>query len=133
MAYSNSGNGPITATLPTGETCSGEYAIGAVSAPYPMPRPYSEPEWSDTNESYGSESDDDGEWAERYGFSEGAIVQPVGSATLVGNRGTLLEIVFYHFYYYHGPRGDGVARDSFGNFYRVYVGHMPESSKKSTK
>jgi hypothetical protein len=134
MAYSNTLHGHMSAVLPTGETCTGEYTIGPFRGPYPRPAPYyeelepngrEESDESDDPESDEAERDD---WAERYGFTPGTVVYPVGSATLIGDRGTTVEMVFYHYYYYHGPHGDGLARDSHGNTYRVYIGSVPGRS-----
>jgi hypothetical protein len=132
MGYSSEGHGNMTATLPTGETCSGEYAIGAFGKPYPLPTPYGDPKRLEEENAYPEEVPEDVSWAEVYGYGSGVHVQPVGSATLVGDRGTVLEIVIYSYYYYHGPHGDGVGRDNHGNWYRIYIGHYrPAGSSKS--
>jgi hypothetical protein len=58
--------------------------------------------------------------AERYGFGENANAKPVGTAIMIGNLGTVIQIVFYKT---HAKlkAGDGIASDNKGNYYRVYL------------
>ena len=126
MAYSGNGHGKMTAELPNGESCSGEYIIAGRGRSY-GPGPYADPT-RDPQELQNSErtTGEGMTWAEAYGYGEGTFVQPVGSATLVGQRGTVIEIVIYSYYYYHGVHGDGVGRDNHGNWYRIHIGKIPE-------
>jgi len=57
-------------------------------------------------------------------------LHPAGSATLVGDQGTVLEIVIYSFYYYRGIHGGGVARGNRGNWYRIHIGEVNGGSSK---
>jgi len=128
MDYAENGHGLMTATLPTSEVCSGEYTIAGRGRSYGT-GPYENPVPTDeqaTEDSAQRSSDGDLSWAEAYGYGAGTFVQPIGSATLAGDRGTVLEIVIYSFYYYHGVHGDGVGRDNHGNWYRVHIGKIPQ-------
>lgn len=125
MGYADSGHGLMTATIPTGEVCKGEYTIAGAGRSY-GPSRYEDqtrpPEETQSQNVTGK----DLSWAEAYGYGPGTYVQPIGSATLVGERGTVLEIVIYSYYYYHGVHGDGVGRDNHGNWYRVHIGKVPK-------
>lgn len=59
-------------------------------------------------------------FAELYGFGKETNVRPVGSAILVGTKGTVIEVVFYKVAS-DMSYGDGVARDNKGFFYRVFL------------
>ena len=126
MAYSSNGHGRMTATLPTGEACAGEYTIAGRGRAYGSGR-YADPT-DDPQEMENSDrvTGSDLTWAEAYGYGDGAYVQPVCSATLVGEKGTVIEIVIYSYYYYHGVHGDGVGRDNHGNWYRIHIGKIPK-------
>ena len=60
-------------------------------------------------------------FAEIYGFSKNAVANPVGSMVLLGNKGTIIDVVFYTFVYDRGT-ASGVGKDNKGNIYRVYIG-----------
>ena len=62
-------------------------------------------------------------WPDVYGFGRAATAKPVATATLVGNQGTVIEVVFYSLNLGDGS-GSGVGRDNAGNWYRVYVGEL---------
>ena len=127
--YTDSGHGLMTATLPTGEVCTGEYTIAGAGRSY-GPVPYEDqtrpPDERQSEVDRQNVAGKDLSWAEAYGYGPGTYVQPIGSATLVGERGTVLEIVIYSYYYYHGVHGDGVGRDNHGNWYRVHIGKVPK-------
>ena len=56
------------------------------------------------------------------------MLAPVGTAVLNDGDGTVLEVVFYHATRdLLDVRGDGLARDSAGSWYRVILGPEPES------
>ena len=59
-------------------------------------------------------------FAELYGFGKDANVRPAGTAMLVGNHGTTIEIVLYRISA-DLQYGDGVARDNKGRRYRVFL------------
>jgi hypothetical protein len=128
MGYADSGHGLMNATLPTGEICKGEYTIAGAGRSHGPP-PYADqtrPPDEKRSEIEPGVTGKDLSWAEAYGYGPGTYVQPIGSATLVGERGSVVEIVIYSYYYYHGVHGDGVARDNHGNWYRVHIGKVPE-------
>jgi hypothetical protein len=59
-------------------------------------------------------------FAELYGFSKEAPAKPAGTAILVGDKGTVIEIVFYKIGYQF-QFGDGVGKDNKGRRYRVFM------------
>lgn len=103
------GHGRITGQGSDGEQFSGEFSID--SQMFPMG--YRPPIF--TTMSAGS--------AERYGFTPGSDVRPVGSATLLGDRGTVVEIVLYSIHLLDGY-GAGVATDNKDRVYRVHIGDL---------
>jgi hypothetical protein len=125
MGYADSGHGLMTATIPTGEVCKGEYTIAGAGRSVGPGRYEDQTRPPDERQSQNV-TGKDLSWAEAYGYGPGTYVQPIGSATLVGERGTVLEIVIYSYYYYHGVHGDGVGRDNHGNWYRVHIGEVPK-------
>ena len=62
-------------------------------------------------------------WFQVYGFGPASDAKPVGTATLIGDKGTVLEIVLYSINLRSGF-GNGVGRDNKGNWYRVYIGEL---------
>jgi hypothetical protein len=64
-------------------------------------------------------------FAEAYGFSKDLPAKPVGTGIVVGNDGTVIELVFYH--WSSDARSndlqtaDGVGRDNNGRYYRVFL------------
>lgn len=56
-----------------------------------------------------------------FGFAPDGDAKPVGVATLVGNKGTVLQIVIYDLNIEQGT-GSGVGLDNKGNWYLVRVG-----------
>jgi hypothetical protein len=61
-----------------------------------------------------------GDFAETYGFGKESNARPAGTAVIVGNRGTVVDIVLYRV----GDDlsfGDGVAIDNKGRKYRVFL------------
>lgn len=63
---------------------------------------------------------DDANLPELYGFGKETNAKPVGTAVLVGNQGTTIEIVLYRISV-DLQYGDGVARDNKGRRYRVFL------------
>ena len=121
------GHGEIIASLSSGEFLTGEYTFntfssGIISSPKPYLRDEKENKES-SEEKYPSS------WAEDYGFTRNANVAPLGTATLVGNKGTVVEIIFFNLNYQYSY-GDGVGRDNKGNKYRVHIGELNNSQTK---
>ncbi len=58
-------------------------------------------------------------FAEAYGYGKDSNAKPVGTGILVGNKGTVIEIVFYRIS--SDLSGDGVAKDNSGRYYRVFL------------
>lgn len=56
-----------------------------------------------------------------FGYKHGDKAVPLAVATLVGGRGTALEMVFYTLDVKHDA-GSGVARDNKGNWYLIRLG-----------
>lgn len=128
MGYSNDGHGLMQATLPTGEVCKGEYTLGGVNSRYVPPPPFERTPVDGRPPNAPEQSTQDPiSWPEAYGYGADTVVQPLGSATMAGERGTVIEVVIYHYYFYNGVHGDGVARDNHGNWYRFHVGKLPKS------
>jgi hypothetical protein len=59
-------------------------------------------------------------FAELYGFGEHSDARPVGTGILVGDQGTMIEIVLYRVSA-NLEAGDGVAKDNRGGRYRVFL------------
>ncbi len=59
-------------------------------------------------------------FAALYGFSKKSNAQPVGTMVLVGDFGTVIDLVFYTFSFDKGT-ASGVGKDNKGNVYRVYT------------
>jgi hypothetical protein len=119
--FSGQRNGIARASLPSGETLTGEFVIwvqrsGAFDAKA----------WEEVGGRIKSgDRSADMEWPVVYGYgSKSEEVDPVGSAVLVGNSGTTLEIVLYHAVYDASLVGDGLARDNKGDWYRVMLGKL---------
>lgn len=128
MSYAGDGHGLMSATLPTGEVCKGEYTLGGVNSRYIPPPPFERtPSEGRPPGPKEQSTEDPTSWPEAYGYGSDTFVQPLGSATMAGDRGTVIELVIYHYYYYNGVHGDGVGRDNHGNWYRVHIGQLPKS------
>jgi len=119
--FSGKNNGIARASLPSGETLTGEFVIwversGAFDAR----------EWDEVHgQIKGLQGRESTEWPIVYGYGSKSVESdPVGSAVLVGNSGTTLEIVLYHAVYDASLVGDGLARDNSGNWYRVMLGKL---------
>ena len=103
------GHGRVTAQASDGEQFSGEYSLDGQRFPVGyMPHAFT---------AMSADS-----W-ERYGFTPGSDARPVGSATLLGDRGTVVEIVLYSFNS-AGGYGAGVASDNKDRLYRVHIGDL---------
>lgn len=123
-AYDN--RGTIISTLSDGENLTGEYAIADKMVGYEQSysnkfsKNSSEPVYRD---GIKKGINDRKSWAGVYGFGYDSNATPVATAILVGNKGTVIEIVFYTLNIDKGS-GDGVGKDNQGNWFRVYVGEL---------
>ena len=116
----SSGFGELTATMPNGEHLAGVYSF---SVGFQMPSSRRLYDLGETQALKKEEAEKWSTWPEEYGFGTESRAAPVGTATLHGDRGTVIEVVFYTINspYQHA---DGIARDNKGNRYRVYVGEL---------
>jgi len=129
------GHGKISATLASGENLFGEYTLSQFSSrsypinPYPnLPYTHREDDFT-TNNDFLTKSDENRQsWPVEYGYSPNAIVSPLGTAILAGEKGTVLEIVIYSLNYNYSY-GDGVGHDNKGNKYRVHIGDLSYKGK----
>ena len=112
--------GRITSIKSDDETFQGEYYLHETQRPiYPVvgiPR-------NSMTESIQDSSSKAYEISlpERFGFGKDNQAQPVGSGVLLGSKGTVIEIIFYHLSS-NLYSGDGIARDNKGRFYRIFLG-----------
>ena len=109
------GHGRITAEAPDGERFTGDFSLNGWPTPYmgarfSLAQAAAEPQPGP---------------AEVYGFGPDSDAKPVGSATLVGDRGTVLELILYSLSR-PGQYGAGVASDNKGTRYRVHIGGRVE-------
>jgi hypothetical protein len=125
LRFSGQRNGSAMATLPSGERLNGEFVIwttrsGAID---PMA-------WQEVGGRVKGLREGSNEWPVVYGYASNAEkAEPVGTAMLIGDAGTSLEIVLYHAVddpalVGDGLIGDGLARDNKGNWYRVLLGNL---------
>jgi hypothetical protein len=70
------------------------------------------------------------DFAEVYGFSKDIPAKPVGSGIIVGNKGKVIELVFYHLSWAAHSNdvetADGVGRDNKGRYYRIFLSTRSE-------
>ncbi len=96
-----SGSGWIKLTLPDGEECKGEYT---------------------TLEGGGTSFSSGGlfansTWATHWGNTYSSPNTNRGTATLIGNKGTVIEIEYFVTF---GSRGSGLGEDNKGNIYKIH-------------
>ncbi len=123
------GYGKAAATLANGEFLIGEYTLSKTTAPQ-TPIPHTGPALpSESKVELGAASvipgNEDPSWSEVYGYSRNGRATPVGTATLIGDRGTLINIVLFSADTIRAV-GDGVARTNRGEWYRVHLGNLSE-------
>ncbi|MBS4029005.1 MAG: hypothetical protein KGZ58_10250 [Ignavibacteriales bacterium] len=120
------GYGKISAAMSNGELLEGVYSLNNFSDRFPLPpyRPFQNDDRLGMVDSIKKNSAPF-DWSTEYGYSSNAKVSPVGTATLVGKLGTVVEIVFFAIDFRY-EYGDGIARDNKGNKYRVYIGKIRE-------
>ena len=95
--------GPIELTMPDGEVCKGEYTTlygGGTSVGTGF----------GTGSVFGANA-----WATQWGIASGSSYTNWGSATMLGNRGTVIQME-----YLTGRKGCGLAKDNKGNLYKVH-------------
>ena len=127
LDQTDAGHGEIRASMFGGEMFFGEYVLASRRAhPQAVRRvpTYFGIQPDDTTPPDELEADRQREWAERYGFGANSNAQPVGTGTVVGNRGTVIELVLYSYRDQPEVHADGIGRDNRGNWYRVHVGEV---------
>jgi len=107
--------GKITYVSKDDESFSGEYVFQSIKSGNPLMQPNS------NKDLFKSENKSDIDFSKLYGFSENVHAVPVGTMILQGDKGTVIDIVFYTFLYDRGI-ASGVGKDNKGNVYRVYIG-----------
>jgi len=122
--------GTIISTLSNGENLTGEYAIA--DKMYGYEQSYRNKFSKNGYEAVYKDDIEKGvnetkSWARVYGFGQDSKATPVATAILVGNEGTVIEIVFYTLNIDKGF-GDGIGKDNQGNWFRVYVGELNHQS-----
>lgn len=120
------GHGRVTGQLFGGEHLAGEYTItGEGTDPAALPRRKKldfDPILAAGKETTARPTlDPQLTLAAVFGFKGEVDARPMAIATLVGDRGTVLEIVLYTLNVKRGI-GTGVARDNKGNWYIVRLG-----------
>lgn len=122
------GYGKASGKIKNGEHLSGEYTLNNRTTrqiPHVSPGSlFSGASKSDVPESKSSIPEKgDPSWQEIYGFSPGSDARPVGTATLVGDKGSIVNIVFFSADTHRGV-ADGIARTNKGKWYRVHIGNL---------
>ena len=113
------------------ESFEGEYYLyenDYVRYPYPRPIYHLNKTGDSVNQSpegqqqtVADEDEHGPSFPERFGFGKLTDAKPAGTAVLVGSKGTVIEIVFYHVSG-NFREGDGIARDNNGKYYRIFLG-----------
>ncbi len=127
------GHGTATAVLQTGEQLKGEFTLSQLTGTHKnkthtLISPFQGEISVSGSASKSIPQKETPGFSQVYGFSEKSEAIPVGTGTLVGNQGTILQMVLYSS---DTVRliGDGVARSSKGEWYRVHIGHNKEQSR----
>lgn len=117
--------GRITAELADGEKLQGEFTLTHETATTPprVVRLAFEELGMDSNETERklAQEHEKRTLATIFGYGNDADARPVATATLVGNQGTVLDLVFYSLNLQRGE-GNGVGRDNQGNWYLIRSG-----------
>jgi|ERR1041385_305182 hypothetical protein len=65
------------------------------------------------------------DFGEAYGFTKDTQAKPVGTGIVVSDKGTVIELVFYHYStdIRNGElqTADGIGRDNNGRYYRIFL------------
>lgn len=123
------GHGGVSAIAPDGEHFAAEYSLGEEAAPPGGVSPVLEGQAGEDGDRPPAEDAVTiiRSWPELYGYGANGDAEPVGTATLVGDRATVIEMVLFHISR-RGGFGDGVARDNRGRVYRVHLGDLEGQS-----
>lgn len=95
------GSGWLKLTLPSGELCRGEYTTlesGGIGV--------------GTGSAFNKDT-----WMAHWGASYSRASTNRGTATLIGNKGSIIEIEYYTTF---GSRGFGLGKDNKGNIYKIH-------------
>lgn len=119
-------HGRVTAKLYNGEELRGEFTL-TNEHPSALPRVAqiefdqapTAPKQGDTDEAPPPRAGKT--LAGVFGFAPDGDAKPVGVATLVGDKGTVLQVVIYELNIEQGT-GSGVGLDNKGNWYLVRIG-----------
>lgn len=121
------GHGRATAQMFSGEVLQGEYAVTReTTAALPTRQRLAfDPALAARKEGEANPAPAEApqDLAKVFGFAPGSAARPMAVATLIGDRGSVLEIVFYALDVETGT-GSGVARDNRGNWYIVRMGEQ---------
>ncbi len=122
------GHGAASARLENGESLTGDYTLSQFYGGDMRNAPKGEPvlHWAVTGAALPGK--DDPSWQEVFGYGKESKADPVGTGTLVGDKGTVLSLVFF-FADVWEETGSGVARSSTGHWYRFHVGVNSEPGK----
>lgn len=127
LANYRDGHGNAIAQLPNGEKLQGEYTLGNIpSLPISRRQPEMYIGTSGTNAAIPGK--DEPSWQEVYGYGRETQAAPVGTGTLVSEKGTILHMVFFSADLWK-EIGDGVARSNTGQWYRFHVGAVAGPAK----
>ena len=114
------GHGHAAAELPNGEKLKGEYTLGNLPS-LPTSRRMPDVHIASPSTNAAIPGKDEPSWQEVYGYGRDAQAVPVGTGTLVSEKGTILHMVFFTADRWN-EIGDGVARSNTGHWYRFHVG-----------
>ena len=120
LANYREGHGNATAELPNGEKLKGEYTLGNLPS-LPTSRRMPDTHIASPGTNAAIPGKDEPSWQEVYGYGRETQAAPVGTGTLVSDKGTILHLVFFTADLWK-EIGDGVARSNKGHWYRFHVG-----------
>ena len=122
------GHGRISATLYNGEELRGEFTLTNEEQPLTLPRvaqiQFDQPpaKGKPADAEGGPQPHSHKTLAGVFGFPPDGDARPVGVATLLGEEGSVLQIVIYDLDIERGV-GSGVGLDNKGNWYLVRLGN----------
>jgi hypothetical protein len=124
----DAGYGKVSAVAPDRERFAGEYTLAVREVPLQY-RTFAEGQAGEAPNAAGGPAEGavaaNLPWPELYGYGSHDAAPPVGTATLVGDRGTVIEMVLFQVNR-QLRIGDGVARDNRGRVYRVHLGDLEQ-------
>lgn len=121
------GHGNAAAELPNGEKLNGEFTLGNLPT-LSTNRRVPDMHIGSQSTNAAIPGKDEPSWQEVYGYGREAQAVPVGTGTLVSEKGTILHMVFFTADLWK-EIGDGVARSNTGHWYRFHVGVEAEQVK----